>query len=89
MIVIEFTTEFSEIPACDFVKDILVEKIGTKYLIIGYNHHFGRRGEGDFNTIKKCSEELDFMVEQVQGFHTEEGAISSTSIRDSFVKWET
>ena len=85
LIVIEFTREFSEIPACDFVKDILVEKIGTRYLIIGYNHHFGRRGEGDFNTIKKCSEELDFMVEQVQGFHTEEGAISSTSIREALL----
>jgi riboflavin kinase/FMN adenylyltransferase len=85
LIVIEFTREFSEIPACDFVKDILVEKIGTKYLIIGYNHHFGRRGEGDFNTIKKCSEELDFVVEQVQGFHTEEGAISSTSIREALL----
>jgi riboflavin kinase/FMN adenylyltransferase len=85
LIVIEFTREFSEIPACDFVKDILVEKIGTRYLIIGYNHHFGRRGEGDFNTIKKCSEELDFVVEQVQGFHTEEGAISSTSIREALL----
>jgi riboflavin kinase/FMN adenylyltransferase len=85
LIVIEFTREFSEIPACDFVKDILVAKIGTRHLIIGYNHHFGRRGEGDFNTIKKCSEELDFVVEQVQGFHTEEGAISSTSIRDALL----
>ncbi len=85
LIVIEFTREFSEIPACDFVKDILVEKIGTRYLIIGYNHHFGRRGEGDFITIKKCSEELDFVVEQVQGFHTEEGAISSTSIRNALL----
>ena len=85
LIVIEFTREFSEIPACDFVKDILVGKIGTRHLIIGYNHHFGRRGEGDFNTIKKCSEELDFVVEQVQGFHTEEGAISSTSIRDALL----
>lgn len=86
LIVIQFTRKFSEIPACDFVKDILVEKIGTRYLIIGYNHHFGRRGEGDFNTIKQCSEELDFRVEQVQGFHTEEGAISSTSIRDALLK---
>ena len=85
LIVIEFTREFSEIPACDFVKDILVKKIGTRHLIIGYNHHFGRRGEGDFNTIKKCSEELDFVVEQVQGFHTEEGAISSTSIREALL----
>jgi riboflavin kinase/FMN adenylyltransferase len=86
LIIIEFTTAFSKIPACDFVKDILVKKIGTKHLVIGYDHHFGSRGEGDFNTIKKCSEEIGFRVEQVQGYHTEEGAISSSSIRDALLK---
>ena len=69
LIIIEFNREFSRISACDFVKDVLVEKIGTKHLIIGFNHHFGRRGEGDFDTVKKCTEKLDFKVEQVEGFH--------------------
>ena len=86
LIIIEFNNRFSKIPACDFIKDILVEKIGAKHLIIGYDHHFGRRGEGDFNTIKQCSEELEFSVEQVQGYHTEEGAISSSSIREALLK---
>jgi riboflavin kinase/FMN adenylyltransferase len=86
LIIIEFSTRFSNIPACDFIKDILVENIGTKHLIIGYNHHFGRKGEGDFNTIKKCSEELGFKLEQVQGYHSEEGAISSSSIREALSK---
>jgi riboflavin kinase / FMN adenylyltransferase len=85
LIVIEFTKKFSMIAACDFIRDILVKKIGTKHLIIGYNHHFGRRGEGDFNTIKECSEALGFRVEQVQGYHTEEGAISSSTIRKALL----
>jgi riboflavin kinase/FMN adenylyltransferase len=88
LVVIEFDLSFSKIPACDFIKAILVEKIGTKHLIIGYNHHFGRKGEGDFNTIKQCAEELKFRVEQVQGYHTEEGAISSSSIREALLKGE-
>jgi riboflavin kinase/FMN adenylyltransferase len=88
LVVIEFDVSFSKIPACDFIKAILVEKIGTKHLIIGYNHHFGRKGEGDFNTIKQCAEELKFRVEQVQGYHTEEGAISSSSIREALLKGE-
>lgn len=85
LIILEFSKEFSKIDACDFVEDILVKKIGTKHLIIGYNHHFGRMGEGDFNTIKKCAKSLDFIVEQVQGFHTEEGAISSSLIREALL----
>jgi riboflavin kinase / FMN adenylyltransferase len=86
LIIIEFTTAFSTISACDFLRDILIEKIGTKHLIIGYDHHFGRHGEGDFNTIKECSDESEFIVEQVQGIHTEEGAISSSSIRKALLE---
>jgi riboflavin kinase/FMN adenylyltransferase len=86
LIVIQFTKQFSTIPACDFIKDILLEKIGTRHLIIGYNHHFGRRGEGDFHTIKQCSEEVGFRVEQVKGVTTAEGAISSSLIREALLK---
>jgi riboflavin kinase/FMN adenylyltransferase len=85
LIIIEFNTAFSKISACDFLENILIEKIGTKHLIIGYDHHFGRHGEGDFNTIKECSDESEFIVEQVQGIHTEEGAISSSSIRTALL----
>jgi riboflavin kinase / FMN adenylyltransferase len=85
LIIIEFNKEFSEISACDFVEKVLVEKIGTKHLLIGYNHHFGKRGEGDFKTIQQCAESFDFIVEQVQGFQTEEGAISSSVIRQALL----
>ena len=86
LIIIKFTPEFSNIPACDFLKDILVGKIGAKYLVIGYDHHFGRRGEGDFNTIGNCAKDLDFTVEQVEGYQTEDGMISSSLIRGALLK---
>ena len=85
LIIIEFNNKFSNIQACDFIKEVLVEKIGTKHLIIGYNHHFGRNGEGDYSTIKQCIESLDFIVDQVQGFQTGEGAVSSSLIRDALL----
>jgi riboflavin kinase/FMN adenylyltransferase len=86
LIIIEFNIPFSEIRACDFVKDILVGKIGTRHLIIGYNHRFGRKGEGDFNTVRQCSEELDFSVEQVQGYSSEQGPVSSSLIREALLE---
>ncbi len=86
LIILEFTREFSRIHACDFVQDVLLEKIGTRHLIIGYNHHFGRSGEGDFNTIRQCTEKLDLKVEKVEGLLSEEGAISSSSIREALLK---
>lgn len=86
LILIKFTREFSNIPACDFIRDILVGKIGTRHLIIGHDHHFGRRGEGDFETIKRCAEELEFTVEQVEGFQTNDMMVSSTTIREALLR---
>jgi len=85
LIIIEFNREFSMIAACDFVRDVLVGKIGTKHLIIGYNHHFGRKGEGDFNTVRQCTESLDFKVEQVEGLLSDGSAVSSSLIRKALV----
>lgn len=86
LIIIQFNREFSLIPACEFIREILFKKIGNRHLIIGYNHHFGRRGEGDINTIRQCSEDLGFIIEQVQEFSTEDGAVSSSVIREALLK---
>jgi riboflavin kinase/FMN adenylyltransferase len=85
LIIIEFSKQFSRMSACDFVEKVLVGKIGIKHLLLGYNHHFGQKGEGNYNTIKQCSASFDFTVEQVQGLHTEEGEISSSAIRDALL----
>ncbi len=85
LIIIEFTRKFSQIRACDFVRDVLVDKLKTRHLIIGYNHHFGRKGEGDFETIRQCTESLDFRVERVEGFYADGGAISSSVIREALL----
>jgi riboflavin kinase/FMN adenylyltransferase len=82
LIIIPFNHEFSNIEAYDFVENVLIKKIGTKHLIVGFNHHFGRQGKGDYNTINQCAEKLDFKVEQIQALNTETGTISSSVIRE-------
>lgn len=86
LIVIDFSREFSRTDACDFLRDILVGSIGAKHLIVGYDHHFGRRGAGDFDTILQCTGLPDFRVEKVPPLMTEAGAVSSTLIRDALLK---
>lgn len=86
LIIIGFTSAFSKIKACDFVEKILLGKIGTKHLIVGYDHHFGHLKEGDFNTIKQCAASMNFKIEQVQGLRSETGAISSSAIREALLK---
>jgi riboflavin kinase / FMN adenylyltransferase len=85
LVVIHFTKEFSAVSACDFVKGILVDRIRTRQLVIGYDHHFGRGGEGNFETIEQCAESYGLEVERVKGFYTESGPVSSTSIRIALI----
>jgi riboflavin kinase/FMN adenylyltransferase len=86
MVIIEFTEEFSRIRACDFVEKILVRKIGTEHLIVGYDHHFGYKGEGDYNTISECALSLNFKVEKVPGLLSGSDSISSSAIRNALIK---
>ena len=86
LIVHEFTKEFAQLGSCDFIKDILVKKIGIKHLVIGYNHKFGRNREGDFQNLKECAETYNFSIEQLEAVKNGGEKISSTSIRDLLLK---
>ena len=48
LIVQPFTHAFSQIKSLDFVRQLLVEKVGVKRLVIGHDHRFGRNREGSF-----------------------------------------
>lgn len=85
LIVIEFNKSFSNMEACEFVHKVLAEKIKTRHLIVGYDHHFGKSGAGNFEMIKKCAQSLNFIVEQVKGLQSSSGVVSSTAIRKALL----
>jgi riboflavin kinase/FMN adenylyltransferase len=86
LVIIEFNREFSMIKACDFVREVLISKIRTRNLIVGHDHHFGYRAEGNFETIKDCAESSGILVEQVGGFQYDGGTVSSSMIREELLK---
>jgi riboflavin kinase/FMN adenylyltransferase len=81
LVVIPFTKAFSELTSLQFISDILVSKIGTKVLVIGYDHRFGKNREGAFDHLKTSSSQYGFEVEEIPEQDVEEVAISSTRIR--------
>jgi riboflavin kinase/FMN adenylyltransferase len=88
LIIIPFDHELSNKEACGFIKEILVKKIGTRYLLAGFNHHFGRQSGNDFDTIRSCAESFGIIVEQVGAHISESGIISSSLIRDALLTGE-
>ncbi|MES2559517.1 MAG: bifunctional riboflavin kinase/FAD synthetase [Bacteroidota bacterium] len=81
LVVIPFTKAFSELSSLQFIRDILVEKIGTKVLVIGYDHRFGKNREGAFLHLKESSSLYGFEVEEIPEQDVDEVAVSSTRIR--------
>ncbi|HBE43446.1 MAG TPA: riboflavin biosynthesis protein RibF [Bacteroidales bacterium] len=85
LVIIQFTAGFSRMTASDFVKNILADKIGTRRLIIGYDHHFGHGGTGDYYSIREYAGNMGIIVEQIKGLRSEGVVISSSEIREALI----
>jgi riboflavin kinase/FMN adenylyltransferase len=81
LFIINFTLEFSKTTSHDFVNKILLEKLGAKIIIVGFNHHFGHNREGDYSYLYKLADEKNFKVEEIPEQDIENEAVSSTRIR--------
>ena len=78
---IPFTREFSQLSSEEFITQIIVETIGTKKLIIGYDHHFGKNREGSFEQLKLNAPKYGFEVEEIPRQDVDHVGVSSTKIR--------
>lgn len=78
---IPFTKEFSQLTSEDFISQILIKTIGTKKLVIGYDHHFGKNREGSFEQLKENAPKYGFTVEEISRQDVDHIAVSSSKIR--------
>ena len=82
VICLEFNLELAAVEPEDFVKDILVDRVGVKELIIGYDYNFGRKGRGNRDLLLAMGKEYGFTVHTVGAQPGPDGVtVSSTHIR--------
>ena len=81
LVIKEFTQEFSRLTALEFVRDILVNKLCIKHIIIGYDHQFGRNRTANINDLKEYGDVYGFKVTEITAIEIDEVTISSTKIR--------
>ncbi len=78
---IPFTKEFSQLTSKEFISSILIDKIGTKKLVIGYDHRFGNNREGSFEQLKLSAPTYGFEVEEIARQDVDHVTVSSSKIR--------
>ncbi|TXN37311.1 bifunctional riboflavin kinase/FAD synthetase [Flagellimonas hymeniacidonis] len=86
LIVHPFTKAFSRLSATDFVRDILVNNLKTKKIIIGYDHRFGRNRNANIQDLITFGTALDFEVEEIPAQEIDDIAVSSTKIRNALLE---
>jgi riboflavin kinase/FMN adenylyltransferase len=85
---IDFSLVFSELSSLEFIKNILVQKVKAKRVIIGYNYHFGKGQKGDAQTLKDAGRIFDFEVEVVEPYKVGQTIVSSSKIRNLIQRGE-
>ncbi|MCE2731734.1 MAG: bifunctional riboflavin kinase/FAD synthetase [Flammeovirgaceae bacterium] len=86
LIRIPFTKEFSNVSSHEYINEILVKKIGTKKLVIGYDHRFGKNREGSFEELKNNAHLYSFEVEEIPRQDIDHAGVSSTRIRKALAE---
>jgi len=81
LVIYPFNKEFSQLSYSDFVREILVKKMRTRCLVVGYDHRFGKNREGSFDYLQKCAEKYHFEVKKTEALSVDVDEVSSTKIR--------
>jgi riboflavin kinase/FMN adenylyltransferase len=85
LIITPFTRDFSNLSPQEYIKDVLVKKIGTTQIVIGYDHRFGKDRSGGLKELQYFSSELGYEVEEIPEQDIDDVAISSTKIRNAIL----
>ncbi len=81
LIIIPFDEPFSKLPYNEFVESFLVGKIGVHTFVLGYNHLFGHKNEGNHSVLNLMSQDLGFEVVELAEMRSSDAKVSSTVIR--------
>ncbi len=85
LIITPFSRDFSNQTAEEYVKDVLVKKIGTKKIVIGYDHRFGKDRQGSLTDLQQMAPVYGFEVIEIPEQDIHDVAVSSTRIRHALL----
>ncbi|ADY50829.1 riboflavin biosynthesis protein RibF [Pseudopedobacter saltans DSM 12145] len=83
LIITPFTRDFSNLSPEEYIKNILVDKIGTKSIVIGYDHRFGKDRSGGLPELQTYAKTYGYQVTEIPEQDINEITISSTKIREA------
>lgn len=83
LLCVRFNKAFASQQADTFVQELLVNKLGVQFLVVGDDFRFGKGRQGDFTMLKEAGQESGFEVVSTQSFRVDDRRISSTAVRQA------
>lgn len=81
-IVVRFTEEFSRVPAEEFLRDVVKERLHAREVYLGKGFAFGHNREGNIELLRRVSQELDFFADEVPEVKIRGRRVSSSRVRE-------
>ena len=81
VVILEFNQQLASLEAEDFIQRILVEELGLKHFVVGYDHCFGKGRRGNFELVKSQADSYNYTCEMVGPVHNGDGPVKSSRIR--------
>lgn len=88
LVIHPFTKEFSRLSALEFVRDVLVNQLKVKNIVIGYDHRFGRNRNASIQDLVAFGNDFEFLVEEIPAQEIDDISVSSTKIRKALEQGE-
>lgn len=86
LLVLPFTSDFSQLSPEEFIQKIYIQGVGTRKLVVGYDHRFGKNREGGFEYLTQNIAHYPFTVEEIPRQDIDDVGISSTKIRQALLE---
>tara|TARA_B100000767_G_scaffold1953_1_gene1925 strand:+ start:2786 stop:3724 length:939 start_codon:yes stop_codon:yes gene_type:complete len=86
LVIKAFTKDFSRLNSLEYVRDVLVNKLHVKHIIVGYDHHFGRNRTANIKDLKEFGAFYGFKVTEITAQEVGDVAVSSTKIRSALAE---
>lgn len=88
VMLLEFGPKLASMGARSFVRELLVDGLNARHLLVGDDFRFGRGREGDFHLLEEMGRAHGFAVEDLHTITHGEERVSSTRIREALARGE-
>jgi riboflavin kinase/FMN adenylyltransferase len=83
VVCLRFNHALANLPAEDFIRNVLVEKLGVQHLIVGNDFRFGNKREGDIHILTRSGKIYGFTLDCTATCKIEDRRISSSWVREA------